>query len=463
MRRGLAAVLIFALLGGFAFTGVTNTPTAMAQGSGYECFNSDGTTISILGVWSGQEETNFRTILNPLLEACNITLSYEGTRDLNTVLATRVSGGAAPDIAEVPNPGSLADYADNLVPLDQVNVNADNYAAGWVTLGSVNGVWLGLPVKTDIKSLVWYSPANFSAGGFSIPTTWADFKALLDNMKNNTSIAPLAMGIESGGATGWPATDWVQDLLLREQGLDFVNGLVTGATAWNSQPMIDAWTQYVTWVKDYNPGGTAAALTTNYNDAILQPFQDPPQAWMVKQSGFAGSATIQPNFPNFVYGQDFAFFVLPGVDGNPAPMQVGADIMGVFNNTPAVQAVINYLSSAQGASAWAAAGFDLTPNSAVSTSDYADPISADKAQALANAPDVSFDVGDASPAEVGQAEFDNLTAAVGGGDIPTLLDNMEQTFLSATGMGTPAPSGSAMETATPSSMGMETPTPTSGS
>jgi alpha-glucoside transport system substrate-binding protein len=191
---------------------------------------------------------------------------------------------------------------------------------------------------------------------------------------------------------------------------------------------------YIDWVTKYNNGGTDGALTVNYQDAILMPFQDPPQAWMVKQSGFAGSAVIQPNFDNFEYGTDFAFFTLPSPDGNPAAMQVGGDFMGVFNNTSAVQALMTYLSSPEGASAWAKAGFDLTPNNTVNTDDYPDQLTKDKADALANAPDVSFDVGDALPAEVGQAEFDGITEAVGGGNVQDILNGIEDTYTQAMGM-----------------------------
>ncbi|MBZ0278310.1 MAG: hypothetical protein K8I60_19335, partial [Anaerolineae bacterium] len=137
--------------------------------------------------------------------------------------------------------------------------------------------------------------------------------------------------------------------------------------------------------------------------------------------------------PDYVYGEDFAFFVLPSADGNPVPMQVGGDFMGVFNNTPAVQAVMAYLSSADGASAWATSGFDLTPNNAVDLMAYTGEISADKAAALVAAPDVSFDVGDLIPPGLGQAEFDGITAVVGGADPAETLKGMEEQFMAAMG------------------------------
>lgn len=428
LKRSLVLVLMLALVA--AVVGPVSVTRAQDT---IECFDSNGTSVSVIAVWAGEEEETFKQVLSPVLEACELTLNYEGTRDLPTVLSTRVDGGEPPDIASMPNVGALQQYAAGLVPLTDLNVNADNYSQSWQDLGSVDGTWYGLPIKTDIKSLVWYSPLAFELAGYTVPTTWEDFTALLDTMAA-TDTPPLAMGFESGGATGWAGTDFVQDLLLRTQSADYVRGLDTGATSWTDQGMVDAWTMYAEWVNNYGAGGSNGTLTTNFNDAILQPFQDPPQAWMVKQSGFAGNSTILPAFPDYQYGEDFAFFVLPGPGGDPAPMQVGADFMAVFNNTPAVQAVISYLTSAQGASAWAASGYDLTPNSAVDISAYADAISADKAQALLDAPEVVFDVGDLLPGGAGQAEFDGLTAVVGGGDPAEQLATVQQAIDEA-GMG----------------------------
>jgi alpha-glucoside transport system substrate-binding protein len=421
------SLLLMALIAGLIL------PQTHAQSS-IECFGSEGSEISILSVWAGEEENTFKAVLAPVLEACDLTLNHEGTRDLNTVLDSRVQGGQPPDLAAMPNPGALSVYADQLVSLEELNVNADNYLQGWKDLGSVNGVWLGLPIKTDIKSIVWYSPLAFEAAGYSVPTTWDEMIALMDTMLADGGPQPLSMGFESGGATGWTATDFVQDILIRTQGAEYTNGLATGATAWDDQGVVDAWTLYADWVATYG-GGADSAITTPFGDAILMPFADPAMAWMVKQSGFAGSAFVQPNFPDYIYGEDFAFFVLPTADGEPVPMQVGGDLFAAFNNTPAVQAVVAYLSSAEGAAAWAASGFDLTPNSAVDVAAYGDnAISADKAAALAAAPDVSFDVGDLLPSGLGQAEFDGITAVVSGSaDAATTLADIQARLMEAMG------------------------------
>jgi alpha-glucoside transport system substrate-binding protein len=428
-RLSLLAVVLLLIVG-----------SVSAQDAGIDCMGSEGSTLSVMASWAGEEEETFRSIIAPLLDTCSITLNYEGTRDMNTLLPTRVEGGNPPDIAVFANPGALKSFADNLVPLTDLGVNADNYSESWQALGTVNGSWLGLPVKTDVKSLVWYSPVAFEAGGYTVPATWDEFVALMDQMVADGGPAPLAMGFESGGATGWTATDFVQDILLRTQGADYVAGLTTGETPWNDQGVIDAWTTYVDWANKYGAGGADGAITTAFGDAILQPFQDPAEAWMVKQSGFAGSATIQPNFADYVYGEDFAFFVLPGQGEEAPPMQVSGDILGAFTNTPAVQALVAFLSSPEGATAWAAAGFDLSPNSAVDMAAYANPISADKAATLAESSGVSYDVGDLLVPAAGQAEFDGITAAVGGADVTETLNNI-QSLVEQNMQATPEASG----------------------
>ena len=191
-----------------------------------DCYGGEGDEVSLLAVWAGDEEARLIEIFQPLIDACGITFAYEGTRDLSAVLATRVEGGNPPDITMMPGVGSLTQYKDSLVPLDQVGAHLDNYSPSWIALGSVDGVPLGVFVKSDIKSTVWYNPVEFEANGYEVPTTWEEFLALVDQIQADGGV-PFSMGMGSGPATGWTGTDFVQDIMLITQGLDFTNGLVT--------------------------------------------------------------------------------------------------------------------------------------------------------------------------------------------------------------------------------------------
>ena len=362
-----------------------------------DCYGGEGDEVSLLAVWAGDEEARLIEIFQPLIDACGITFAYEGTRDLSAVLATRVEGGNPPDITMMPGVGSLTQYKDSLVPLDQVGAHLDNYSPSWIALGSVDGVPLGVFVKSDIKSTVWYNPVEFEANGYEVPTTWEEFLALVDQIQADGGV-PFSMGMGSGPATGWTGTDFVQDIMLITQGLDFTNGLVFHDTAWNDPGVKETWEIYGDWAMDDSSalGGAKGTVSTGFIDAIFAVFSDPPQASMVKQSGFSGGV-VGGQYPELEYGTDYAFFVIPGTGGDPAAMQVGGDAMAVFSDKPAVKAVVDYLTSETGAKAWAASGFDLSPNMKATRDSYTDPISADKADALLAAPAVSFDVGDLLP------------------------------------------------------------------
>jgi alpha-glucoside transport system substrate-binding protein len=145
---------------------------------------------------------------------------------------------------------------------------------------------------------------------------------------------------------------------------------------------------------------------------------------MVKQSGFGGGAAMS-QYPELEYGTDIAFFDVPTKDGSPGVMQVGGDAMAVFNDTPAVRAFVNYLTSGKGARMWAASGFDLSPNSKVTGLSYTDDIASDKANALAKASAVCFDIGDVLLGGINMDEFAALTEYVNGGDLATILQRLE--------------------------------------
>ena len=373
-----------------------------------------GDTISLLYQWSGTEEENWNKIVKPLVDACGIVLKPESSRD-QALLGTRVDAGTPPDIAFY-NVAQLIQYQSKLQDLTQLGVHAENYSDAWKKLGSVNGKWVGLPVKSDTKTIVWYDPTNFQAAGYQVPTTWADLDTLVEKMVSDKQV-PWSMGFESGDATGWTGTDWIEDILLVTKGPDFVNGIIDGSVPYNDPAVKDAYTMYGKWATDekYTVGGAKGTVSTAFLDAIYKPFADPPEAMMVKQSGFAAGA-IAAQFPSLKYGTDYGFFQLPGAQG----LQIGADWMMAFNSTPAVKALVAYLSSTQGGQAWAEAGFDLSPNMG-SAGHYADPAAADKAKLLGSVPAVVADIGDTIPGGFGSAEFKGVADYINGGNLDNIL------------------------------------------
>jgi alpha-glucoside transport system substrate-binding protein len=394
------------------------TPAEPTTGE-IDCMGAQsGDTVTMLYQWSGVEEENLNQILTPLLDECGISIQAESTRD-QAILDTRVQAGNPPDIAFW-NIVQVEQYQDSIVPVTDLGVNTANYPQFWQDLGTVGGEWRALPVKSDIKTIIWYSPINFDAFGYEVPETWEELEALADQMVVDGNV-PWSMGFESGDATGWTGSDFIQDIMLVQQGPDYVHGIIDGSVPYNDDGVRQAWETYGQWAKDpqYTVGGAQGTLSTSFQDAIFLVFQDPPQAMMVKQSGFAGGL-VEEQFPGLEYGTDFDFFQVPDAQG----LQGGMDWMMAFNDTPAVQAIFSYLSSEMGGMQWAEVGFDLTPNLA-GTGAYTNPLLEKSGRFLAEAEGFTPDIGDTIPGGFGSAEWTGIIEYVNDSqDLDAILDRL---------------------------------------
>jgi len=399
-------------------------PTAPPTGK-YDCMGGEGGTVSMIGVWSGDEEGTFKSILQPFLDKCNITLEYEGTRDL-AVYSTRIEGGNPPDIAGLPNPGLLAQYKDYMVPIGGI-IDLDQYSPAWQSLGSVGGTVYGAFFKADTKSLVWYSPPVFDAMGYEVPTTWDEMMALTDQIVADGGV-PWSCGIESAEATGWVSTDWIQDILLRTQGADFVEQWARHEVPWTDPAIKEAFEIYydICASDTYALGGAQGTLNTSFLDSLYPPFEDPPEAYMVRQASFGGGV-IAEQFPDLVAGEDYTFFMFPEMDSSiGAPMQGGADVMALFNaDNAAAVALMKWMFGEEGGKALAASGWGLSPNNRVSADDYESALQGQAAALMNEAPAFSFDADDRFPGGLNVDYWQAVVEYLGGGDLDAILERME--------------------------------------
>ena len=312
--------------------------------------------------------------------------------------------------------------------MDELGASQDSYIPGATDPGVIGGRWIGLPVKSDIKTIIWYSPVNFEAFGYTVPTTWDELVALADQMVADGKI-PWSLGLESGDATGWTGSDFIQDILLVQQGPEYVMGLIDGSTPYDDAGVAEAYETYGTWAKDeaYTVGGAQGTLSTNFNDAILKVFSDPPEAMMVKQSGFA-QGTITTQYPDLQYGTDFDFFVIPGAQG----LQGGSDWMMAFSDSAAVQALVSYLASPVGGANWAKAGFGLSPNKGAE-GNFTDEVLMKLASAFYSTGALTPDIGDSIPGGFGSAEWTAIVDYLNGADLATALAEAAAVQAEATG------------------------------
>lgn len=405
---------------------MTEAPTATEEpamteepmAGGIDCMGAQpGDEVSMLYQWSGVEEASLNQVLQPLVDACGIVLKPESTRD-QALLDTRVQAGTPPDIAFW-NVAQLVQYQDQLKTMDELGAHRDNYADFFLNPGTINGKWLGLPVKADVKTIIWYSPVNFEAFGYTVPTTWDELDALVEKMVADGNV-PWSMGFESGDATGWTGSDFIQDILLVQQGPDYVLNIINGTVSYDDAGVKQAYETYGKWAKDpkYTVGGAQGTLSTGFLDAIYKPFSDPPEAMMVKQSGFAGGE-IAKQYPDLKQGTDYDFFVVPGAQG----LQGGADWMMAFSDKPAVKALVGYLSSTEGGANWAKATFGLSPNKGAA-GNYTDAALQKLGDALAATKGFTPDIGDTIPGGFGSAEFKGISDFVNGGDLDAILASL---------------------------------------
>jgi len=443
MNRKLFAMFSILLIGAFALTAcgggateapvpteapATGAPATEAPAAGADmCMGAEsGDTISMMYQWSGAEEERLNQILQPLVETCGIVIEPESTRDQG-LLDTRVQAGTPPDIAFW-NITQLQQYQEQLFAMDELGASQDSYVPGSTNPGVIGGKWVGLPVKSDVKTLIWYSPATFEALGYALPTTWEELDALVEHMVADGNV-PWSMGFESGDATGWTGSDFIQDILLVQQGPDYVSGLIDGSIAYDDAGVAQAYETYGKWARDpaYTVGGLEGTLSTPFLQAIYKPFSDPPEAMMVKQSGFAGGE-VAKQFPDLVYGTDYDFFLIPGAKG----LQGGSDWMMAFSDSPAVKALVTYLSSAEGGANWAKAGFDLTPNKG-GAENYADAAAQKKAAAFYSSSGFTPDIGDGIPGGFNSAEWKAIIDFLNGADLAAALAEAAAVQAAATG------------------------------
>ena len=368
-----------------------------------------GGTVNLLAVWGGQELEAFNEMIKPFEESTGIKVIYEGTRDIDAVLTTRVEAGNPPDLAGLPGPGKMAEFAraGKLVDLasimDMDQVRAD-YAQGWLDLGSVDGTMVGVFIKSAIKGLVWYSPKEMEAAGLEIPATWDDLMEMSRKIAASGK-APWAIGLESGAASGWAGTDWLEDIFLRMYGPEKYKEWYEGKLAWTSQEVKSVWEKWGEIVADESMiyGGSQYVLSKAFGQSPAPLYETPAKAYFHHQASFIQSFILDM-FPSLVPAEDFNFFGFPAINPEYAnSVEAGGDLVGVFNDTPQSRAFINYLASVQAQSYWVSGAGALSANRNVSLVFYPDQLSKNAAKLLSSADMVVFDASDMMPGEMNTA------------------------------------------------------------
>ena len=371
--------------------------------------------LTVFGPWLGPDQANVEAVLAYFVEATGADVRYVGSDSFEQQFVVDAEAGSAPNIAVFPQPGLASDMAARgfLTPLAEGTADwvRENYAAGqsWVDLGTYadadgNSQLFGFFYKVDVKSLVWYVPENFEDADYEVPATMEELKALTDQIVADGE-TPWCIGLGSGGATGWPATDWVEDLLLRTSTPDVYDQWVANEISFDDPRIIAAIEEFGYFARndDYVAGGAGAVAATDFRDSPKGLFSSPPQCYMHRQASF-----IPAFFPDGVeVGLDADFFYFPAYEEGDlgSPVLGAGTLWAISNDSPVAHGLISFLQTPIANELWMALGGFLTPHSGVNTDVFGDPTLAKMNDILLAATTFRFDGSDLMPGGVGAGSF----------------------------------------------------------
>jgi alpha-glucoside transport system substrate-binding protein len=404
--------------------------------------------VTVLGSWTGAEQAGFEAMLSGFEKKYGIQVDYTGTRDADAVLTSDLKDGNPPDLAVLATPGELRQYAaaGTLLPIDSAlhpAAMARQYGPGWRALMQAPGLDEGLHyyaiiVKAALKSVIWYDPRQFPARDLSAlrspQLTWAQLTRLAGGLKDGAA-SPWCLGLEDSSNSGWPGTDWIEDLLLHQAGPRVYDDWAGGVLPWTSAPVRAAWQQFgqVAAVPGLVRGGTQAELLTSYGQAGQPLFANPPGCYLDHEGSFITSFYTQDELSSGARpqpGRDFSFIPFPAVaPAGRGSEEVAGDLLGMFHGTAAARKLIGYLTTPAAQEAWIRrpGSGAISANRLVPLRDYPDPVSRALAGNLTRVASVRFDASDLMP-PVMESAFNNavLEYLDSPGQLDVILQSLDQ-------------------------------------
>jgi alpha-glucoside transport system substrate-binding protein len=395
--------------------------------------------ITVFGPWLGPDQANVEQVLAAFAEASGHDVRYTGSDSFEQQIVIDAEAGSAPNVSVFPQPGLAADMASRgfLTPLPDGTADwlLENYAAGqsWVDLGTYEGPdgnsdLYGFFYKVDVKSLVWYSPENFEDAGYEVPETMEDLIALSEQIVADGG-TPWCIGLGSGGATGWPATDWVEDMMLRTQPPEVYDAWVSNELPFDSPEVVNAIEQFGMFARNdaWVAGGSGAVATTDFRDSPRGLFDSPPQCYMHRQASF-----IPAFFPEGTeVGADADFFYFPAYASEDlgSPVLGAGTLWAITNPNDAAFELIEFLKTPEAHEIWMGLGGFLTPHTGVDNAAFGDPTLANMNDILLNATTFRFDASDLMPGAVGAGSFwTGMVDYAGGADAAEVAAQIQSSW-----------------------------------
>lgn len=429
------------VLGTVVLTAAALGLTACGGGSG------SGGNSNTVTIWSSVDppvKAGLQKALEAQLKAqgkSNIKINWSTVTNINQVIITKIQAGSTPDIAFIPQPGVVAQMQqlgaikplNNIVDMNQLQ---SSMVAGSLDAGTISGQLYGLLVSANVKGLIFYNKPAWTKAGWKIPKSIPELESLVNQMKaKGGGTAPWCMGIGSGTATGWPATDWFETLFMKYNGVDAYNQWVQHKILFSSPQVQKVAAEFskLLFTNGNTYGGQSAITSNGFDTAGNGLFTSPtPHCWMYNQGSF-----ITGFFPKTVT-KDLdknvgVFGFPPATAGGDNPVEGGGDMMTVLNDSTNVQTVAKILAQTNIGDDAAPTSSFISPHKDFDMSKYPNDVTRSIAQIMYGTTAFLFDASDAMPAQVGAgAEWKDLTAWISGQeDINTALKNIDAAWPSS--------------------------------
>ena len=397
-----------------------------------------GKTVTATGPFVDQDAQKFNATMKDFQDKTGITIAYQGSKEFEASIKAAIDSGTAPDVIDFPQPGLIASFAkqgkiadlSKYLDLDALKANYNPY---WLDQAMMDGpsgkIMGGVWERVNGKGFVYYPKKAWDASGYKIPTTYEELKTVMDQMVADGT-PPWCIGIESGAATGWVATDWMENIMLRTTTPENYDAWVQGKLKFDSPEVLKAATiMSDTWLNPkYVYGGNASIVKTSFGDSTLPMFDAKgPKCFMNMNGNF-----ITSFFPaGLKAGEDYGAFYFPPIDPTyGSPVEVAGDIWGASNDRPEVMAVMEYFTKGEHLKSWMEAGGAIAPQKDADLSWYGSDIERVLGQAIINAKTLRFDGSDNMPSAVGAGSFwKEMTSFVAGAeDLNTALKNVDASW-----------------------------------
>lgn len=430
---GIVAVAV-GLVGCSTAGGGTEPPTG-GDCSEYEQYGTfENATVTMYSAIVAPQDQAYLDSFAQFEECTGITIEFQGDKDFDSQVQVRIEGGDAPDVAVFAQPGIVRKLAEDgklAAAPDSVAANVDEFwSDSWKAYVEFDGTFYGAPLGANVKSLVWYSPTRWADEGWEVPTTLDELKAISDDIAA-TGAKPWCDGISAGDATGWPVTDWMEEMMLRLYGAETYDEWVSHEIPFNSEAPVAALDAVGDYLKnpDYVNGGlgdVSSIASTLWQDAGLPVVAG--QCAMYRQGSFYGG--FWPEGTNVAEDGDVFAFYLPSEDESSKPVLGGGEFLVAFSDRPEVQAFQTFMSSDTWANAMVAAspnGGWVTANTGMDASQLSNPIDRLSAETLQDPNAVfRYDGSDQMPPAVGAVAFwKNATDWILGKSTQDALDAVE--------------------------------------